>query len=289
MTLAHQGDSAIDGGITASQFELIAAIAHSEAGLVFQKSKSALVASRLSKRLRLLKIESFGDYCDLVSSHEGSEEIQQMISALTTNISSFFRERHHFDAVKNHVLPSIEKNATQNSKIRIWSAGCSMGMEAYSIAITIMETWPQAQDLDIKILATDIDRSVLETGIAGIFDHGQVSTVPEGLREKYFHRQHDPKLYQVCESLRRMITFRELNLLKPWPISTKFDVIFCRNTVIYFDDATQRKLWPRFQNVLLPEGWLFVGHSERIPENSGTDFKSLGMTMYQRRNDISKQ
>lgn len=272
-------------GMTMAQFATISSIAHREAGLVFPESKSALVSSRLVKRLRELSIEDFNTYCQFVSTPAGKSEIRLMISALTTNISSFFRENHHFEMLKSDVFPSLIQRVKSGERVRIWSAGCSVGMEAYSIAMTLLQAFPEAPNYDIKILASDIDPKVLETGRLALYDARQLAAVPENLRGKYFSSESTESTAksQASQELRSLVTFRELNLLETWPISGNFDVIFCRNTVIYFDDETQRELWPRFQETLSPGGWLFVGHSERVPDNSGTDFESCGMTIYRRR------
>ncbi|MEH6834071.1 MULTISPECIES: CheR family methyltransferase [Falsihalocynthiibacter] len=272
------------GGMTPDQFAIISSLAHKEAGLVFPVSKSALVSSRLVKRLRETNIVNFDDYCQFVSSPDGKNELRLMISALTTNISSFFRENHHFEYLKTDVFPDLARRAKAGNRIRIWSAGCSVGMEAYSIGMTLLEILPQASSLDVKILASDIDPKVLIVGKNGTFDERQLSAIPQELRKKYFDNPSSTELgkFQAHPDLLSLTTFRELNLLEKWPISGSFDIIFCRNTVIYFDDKTQNKLWPRFQNALAPEGWLFVGHSERVPETSNTDFENRGMTIYRR-------
>lgn len=271
-------------GLTPEQFATISSLAHKEAGLVFPASKSALVSSRLAKRLRESKISDFEEYCSYVSSSDGKNELRLMISALTTNISSFFRENHHFEFLMKDVFPELAHQAKAGKRIRIWSAGCSVGMEAYSIGMTLLEVLPQAPSLDVKILASDIDPNVLVVGKNGTYDERQLSAISPDLRKKYFSTPSstDQGKFQAHQNLRSLTTFRELNLLEQWPISGTFDIIFCRNTVIYFDDQTQGKLWPRFQNALAPGGWLFVGHSERVPETSNTDFENRGMTMYQR-------
>jgi chemotaxis protein methyltransferase CheR len=270
--------------LTAGQFSVISEIAHKEAGLVFPDSKASLVSSRLVKRLRALDISDFDDYCNFVTSTDGKDELRLMISALTTNISSFYREDHHFTALRETVLPELIARARSGGRVRFWSAGSSVGMEAYSMAMTILEALPDAPKYDLRILASDIDPNVLEVGRNGIYDDRQLEAVPDNIRAKYFQQteQSGPGKLQANEDMRALVSFRELNLLENWPISGKFDAIFCRNTVIYFDDDTQRKLWPRFQNALVPTGWLFVGHSERVPDDSGTDFETCGMTIYQR-------
>lgn len=264
------------------EFSIIAAIAHENAGLVFPQSKRSLVSSRLLKRLRAHGFSDFQGYCELVASEDGLEERRRMISALTTNISSFFREKHHFNILKNETLPDLIDRAQKGGRIRIWSAGCSMGMEAYSIAMIILEMCPNAHEFDIQILASDIDPNVLNIGKKGEFYKRQLETVPDNYRQKYFTDKSlgTANLFELNGNLKKLISFRELNLLSPWPFAGTFDVIFCRNTVIYFDDSTQRELWPRFQKSLADSGWLFIGHSERIPDSSNTDFESYGLTVY---------
>ncbi len=271
--------------MTSTQFEKISQIAHQEAGLVFPESKSSLVSSRLVKRLRALQLQDFNQYCDLVNSPDGAEEKRNMISALTTNISSFFRENHHFKTLAEDALPPLVARAKQGGRVRLWSAGSSVGMEAYSIAMTLLKQLPDAPKLDVKILASDIDTKVLGVGRQGRYDADQIEGVPPADRSSFFTEEthQGETMYQANDAMRSLVAFRELNLLKPWPVNGTFDIVFCRNTVIYFDDDTQRALWPRFQNAMAPDGWLFVGHSERVPEDSGTDFRTCGMTVYRRK------
>lgn len=270
--------------LSEKQFSIIAGIAHENAGLVFPMSKRALVSSRLVKRLRENGFSDFQDYCNFVASQNGMKERRLMISALTTNISSFFREKHHFDILKNDTLPELIQNAQNGGRLRIWSAGSSIGMEAYSIAMSILDVCPNACEYDIKILASDIDPKVLEIGKKGAYDMRQLEAVPDDYKRKFFtsHTLENDELFALNSNVRSLVSFRELNLLAPWPFKGNFDVVFCRNTVIYFDDTTQDKLWPRFQNSITESGWLFIGHSERIPDSSHSDFKSYGMTIYRR-------
>lgn len=267
-----------------ADFKAISDIAYQEAGLVFLPEKAPLVQSRINRRLRKLKIKAFSDYTAFVNSEQGLAERKVMISSLTTNVSNFFREPHHFDILRAEVLPNLLTRARAGERIRFWSAGCSTGQEPYSIAMTILDMAPDAANLDIKILATDIDPNVILTAKQGYYDDRALCDIDTSLQEKYLENVTNGQKsgFQINESVRRLISFRELNLLSKWPISGHFDAIFCRNVVIYFDEKTQLSLWPRFESVTTPGGWLFVGHSERLSDRLDTEFITAGPTAYQR-------
>ena len=265
-----------------ADFKTIANIAYKDAGLVFLPEKASLVKSRINKRLQKLKFNSFSEYASFVSSEQGRCERKIMISSLTTNVSNFFREPHHFSTLKMQVLPDLLKRARAGERIRIWSAGCSTGQEPYSIAMTLLDHAPDAGTLDIKILATDIDPAVIITARNGIYDERDTKDIETSYQEKYidFDQAKFGKGFSISESVRDLVTFRELNLLSKWPISGLFDIIFCRNVVIYFDEKTQLSLWPKFESVTAPDGWLFVGHSERLSDKLETNFTTAGLTAY---------
>ncbi|WP_031554715.1 protein-glutamate O-methyltransferase [Parvularcula oceani] len=265
-------------------FSQIAAMILEDAGIALQESKAALVYARLTRRLRTLGLKSFAEYCRLVAEPEGAEERDEMVTALTTNLTYFFRESHHFDILKAQVLPPLLRRAAQGQRIRLWSAGCSTGMEPYSLAMTLLEADRNVGSYDVKILATDIDRKVLAEGQAGFYPDRVLDAVPAALLERYFTPESvgGAQGHSVKEAARKLITFRPLNLKNPLPVKGPFDVIFCRNTVIYFGDALQRDIWQRFAGVL-PEGaWLFVGHSERVTGPALSAFRPAGVTAYQR-------
>ncbi len=267
--------------LDAGSFQRVARLASAQAGLMIAPTKTALVQSRLMRRLRALGIASFSAYLDLVESEEGRDEVRQMISVLTTNVSHFYRESHHFDILRRSILPDLVKRAARGGPVRIWSAGCSSGQEPYSIAMEILRLDPQAGERDVRILATDIDPAILDVARAATYTTEQIAGVPESDRNGFFEPEASGR-HTVRHKLRKLVTFRELNLMAPWPMKRRFDVIFCRNVVIYFDDATQRRLWPRFQNALAPGGTIFVGHSERIHEMPGLNLRSVGVTAYRR-------
>ena len=288
---AAQPATPTEGSLSKSDiahFEAIAQFAHRTAGLVLSRDKAPMVLARVGKRMRALGLESLGDYHDYLSSDAGDAERSELLFALTTNVTSFFREKHHFDVLRDSLLPALARRARSGDRIRLWSAGCSTGQEPYSLAMTILEALPEAPRCDIRILATDIDRKVLARARAGTFDAGQAETVPEALRRKYLlpvatSRAGHPasSAYQVSDDLRGIVVFRELNLLEEWPMRGKFDAIFCRNVVIYFDRDTQARLWPKFAKALQPDGLLFLGHSERIDTAQFPQFRPAGTTYYQ--------
>jgi chemotaxis protein methyltransferase CheR len=239
-----------------------------------------MVYSRLARRIRALKLFNFAEYVEYLQ-HNKDSEFGEFINAITTNLTSFFREPHHFEFLTETVLSEMKVNHKLDNRIRIWSAGCSTGMEPYSIAMTLGNKFPAGWDF--KILATDLDTNVLATAKAGIYQSSSVTGIDDELKKKYFlHDQHGDR-YKVKESLQKLITFKQLNLLEKWPMKGQFDVIFCRNVVIYFDLETKNKLFERYAQMLRPNGYLILGHSETMSREV-TLFKSVGRTIYQKVN-----
>jgi chemotaxis protein methyltransferase CheR len=268
---------------TWSDFRQIAELVHSEAGIVLTDTKVNLVYSRLAKRLRSIGLRTFREYCALIQGENGVDERQAMIAAMTTNVTRFFRENHHFEYLTTRVLPELLENARRGGKIRIWSAGCSSGEEAYSIGLTILELAPDATELDVRILASDIDPEMLRRGNTGIYPVRQMGDVPKEMLRRWFRpiTGSAGQDIEVGEELRELVRFRELNLLREWPMKGRFDIIFCRNVMIYFDDETQNTVWGRYAEILRPGGTLCIGHSERIA--LGTQpFDLVGQTIYRR-------
>jgi chemotaxis protein methyltransferase CheR len=266
---------------TDEDFRTIAATLHAACGIALQDTKATLVYSRLAKRLRALGLESFRDYCALVSGADGLDERQQMIVALTTNVTRFFREPHHFDHLRDKVLPPLLANARRGGAVRIWSAGSSNGQEAYTIGLTILSLMPDAADLDVRILATDIDTKMLAEGRRAVYSDQLLSAVPAELRSRWFER--DGADWRASEPLRRLVTFNELNLIGDWPMRRQFQAIFCRNVVIYFEEETQSQVFNRFVPLLAPEGRLYIGHSERVCGPAAARFETDGVTTYRLR------
>jgi chemotaxis protein methyltransferase CheR len=245
---------------TAEDFKTISAVMHEDSGIYLPDAKATLVYSRLAKRLRALGLRTFSEYCELVTGPEGQDERRAMLAALTTNVTRFFREPHHFDHLRQNVLPPLVEAARKGARVRLWSAGCSTGQEPYTIGLTLLGLMPDAAQFDVKILATDIDPVVVRTAREGIYSGEAVSPIPQQMRRWLSPASGD---WRVGEELKRLVAFRELNLLGPWPMKGRFQAIFCRNVAIYFEDAAQQRLWERFAGMLEPGGRLYVGHSER--------------------------
>lgn len=263
---------------TFEDFRLIAQTLHSDAGIALPETKATLVYSRLAKRLRQIGLSSFKEYCELILSREGIDERKRMLAALTTNVTRFFREPHHFDHLAEMTLPDLLAEARRGGKVRIWSAGCSTGEEPYSIAMTILSLLPEANNYDIRILATDIDQNVVAHAKEGVYSQEIVSVIPADLRARCFTQERGDR-WRVSEQLAGLVAFRELNLIADWPMRGKFQAIFCRNVVIYFEEQTQLRIWNRFKTFLTPGGYLYIGHSERL--NGAEDgFKNDGLTTY---------
>ncbi len=264
---------------TEDDFKQIAQILHSHAGIALAEGKAALVYSRLAKRLRSLGLRSFREYCALVEDKQGVDERQAMMAALTTNVTRYFREPHHFDHLRDVVMPKLDERARRGGRIRLWSAACSNGQEPYSMALTVLQALPDAANLDVKILATDIDPNMIAEGRAGIYREDAVTPIPLDLRRKWFKKAAGGA-WEVADELRTLVSFRELNLIGDWPMKGKFDVIFCRNVVIYFDEPTQERIWSRFAPLLEPGGTLYIGHSERVSGPGANLFETTGLTTY---------
>ncbi len=268
--------------LTRRDLSEIAAMIYSDAGISLNETKASLVYSRLSKHIRALGLPGFRDYCQLVSSPAGAVQRREMLSHLTTNFTRFFRENHHFDHLRDEVLPGLLARAKAGGRVRIWSAACSDGQEPYSIALTVLSLMPNAADLDFRILATDIDPKILGLARAGAYDEAALETVSPAMRKQWFQEVEiqGRRKFQIDDRVKRLITFNELNLLAQWPFKGSFDVIFCRNVVIYFDEPTQTKIWSRFAGQLQDNGHLYIGHSERVAGDAKHLFDNIGITTY---------
>lgn len=265
------------------EFGILAKLVHEECGIVLADAKKGLVVSRLTRRLRELGLSDFPSYCRLLQSRQGVDERANLISALTTNVTKFFREDHHFRTLEKQVLPSLIEKARGGGRVRIWSAGCSTGEEPFSIAIELLEQCPDAGALDIRILGTDIDPLVLATAQAGKYPDISIAGLPANRRARYFTSSNNSSgSSDVTQNLRSLVTFAPLNLIAQWPMRGPFDVIFCRNVVIYFDTATQERLWQRFASLIPAGGHLFIGHSERLGRAAEQQFATAGITQYRR-------
>lgn len=242
----------------------IAKITYDISGIVLDERKKELVKARLRKRLAHLGFETYRQYVRHVESEAGRAELDLMVDLLTTNKTSFFREQAHFDFLREHVFPTV--GATGG--LKIWSAGCSSGEEPYTLTIELNEVLSVSELSRARILATDLSADVLARARAGVYDEAQLGEVPDRAVKKYFQRASIPgsakATYTAKSALRRPIRFARLNLMGPWPMSGPFDVIMCRNVMIYFDTPTRERLVSRFSDLLRTGGYLLTGHSESL-------------------------
>lgn len=249
-------------------FDTLCDLVHDLSGIHLHEGKTELVRARLGKRMRLRGIRDLGDYLRYVEEDQTQSELTAMLDALSTNLTSFFRENEHFTFLKDTLLPQIaaQTNRSARPALRAWSAGCSTGEEPYTLAICLLEHLPNWRHFDPKVLATDISTRVLETARKGIYPEERLRNVPPVLRHHYFRPvvHEKRKLYAVSDEVKSIVRFRRLNLMDSWPMKRQFDFIFCRNTMIYFDKPTQARLVERFHHSLKPGGYLLVGHSESL-------------------------
>ncbi|KZE32844.1 CheR family methyltransferase [Crenobacter luteus] len=260
-----------------ADFERIRKLIHKEAGIALNPSKKDMVYGRLVRRIRELKLSGFSAYVDHLESYAGKREFELFVNALTTNLTFFFREEHHFPLLAEHLRARV---AAGERELSIWCAASSTGEEPYSLAIAALEAFPLGARPAISILATDLDTHVLEVGRQGVYSADKVARLPAGYAAKYFDRLPDGN-HQAKPALRSLITFQRLNLVDgAWPVRRPFDAIFCRNVMIYFDRDTQFAVLKKFVPLMKPDGLLFVGHSENF--FFASDYLRLrGKTVYE--------
>jgi chemotaxis protein methyltransferase CheR len=267
---------------TDSDFRFIQNLVGERTGIVLTDIKRTMVYSRIARRIRqCADVSNFSEYCELLKSGDESELIS-FTNAITTNLTSFFREPHHFDYLADTVLPELERSK-KDRKIRIWSAGCSSGEEPYSIAMTVADHFAHKSDWDIKILATDLDFDMVERASQGVYTEERVTGLRKNHLRQYVKRGKGRQqgMVRVDQRLRDMITFKQLNLLHEWPFKGPFDFMFCRNVVIYFNKDTQKVLFDRYAELLHDNAPLFIGHSESLFKVTDR-FKSMGQTIYRK-------
>ncbi|ROQ24808.1 CheR family methyltransferase [Gallaecimonas pentaromativorans] len=255
---------------TAEDFAFVRSRIFDMAGIRLSDQKDKMVYSRLSRRIRELGLGDFSQYLRFLDSSR--DEQVHFVNALTTNKTQFFRESHHFDFL-------AELAAGHSEPLRVWSAACSTGEEPYSIAAQLVALGRE-QD---RILATDLNTQVLHTAETGFYDINEAANIPPGILKQTFLKgtgRHSG-LMQPSRALRARVSFRQLNLIGPWPFKQSFDVIFCRNVMIYFDKPTQNRLVTRFCQQLKPGGYLLLGHAEGL-DKAQRDFVSIGKTIYQK-------
>lgn len=263
-------------------FEALRKLVKQITGINLSDQKRELVYGRLARRLRALQLRSFAEYREVLA-QDGGSEIAQLCNAITTNLTSFFREPHHFENLREQVLAPLLASSARTTRLRIWSAGCSSGEEAYSIAMTVMESFPDPTRWDVRILATDLDSDVLERARRGIYPAERLKNLSAERRSRYFRELpgDDEPCYEVAPELKSLIAFKQFNLMHPLPMRGPLQAIFCRNVVIYFDKETQRALFGRIARLQRPGDLLFLGHSESLFKVSD-DYTLMSKTTYRR-------
>lgn len=282
---AQMGDAGAQGSDSLSDrdFERIARIALREFGLFLPDTKKSLVFSRVFKRLRARGLPGFGAYCELIESPQGAGELTELLSALTTNVTRFFREDHHFAHLRAEVLPGLIETARAGGRVRFWSAGCSSGQEPYSLAMTALADCADIGKRNFRILATDIDPAILQKAKTGIYGKEEIDTLPPQMRKKpMIEETAAPDSFAIGAPVRDLVTFGIVNLIQDLPVSGPFDVIFCRNVAIYFGKSSQETVWQRFADLLAPGGYLYIGHSERVSGPASDSLRSCGITIYRK-------
>ena len=279
--------------ITAAEYHRIRDLLLEMTGIALGASRRTLVVARLGRRVRALGLQTFSEYCDhLATADPEGHERQELLNCLTTHETRFWREPHHFDFIRHTLVPAWQARATRGGsrRIRVWSAGCSTGEEPYSLAITLLEALGTPLRFDLAILATDIDTAVLETARRGVYPLARLGAQPQLRLRRFFLRGHGASVGQVRvrPEVRSLVTFRALNLAAArWPLRRSFDVICCRNVIIYFDRPTQERVCAHLLTQLAPGGHLLLGHSESL--GGLRDLATpIGPTIYQANRDGSR-
>lgn len=267
------------------EFSRIKSRVYAVAGISLSDAKRTLVVSRLSKIVRALGLPGFNAYVDFLEHGGTARDSQDFVNALTTNLTRFYREDHHFAHLRAHVEALIAERP-RGSRLRIWSAGCSTGQEPYTIGMDLLAAFPELKRWDFKILATDIDTNVIAKAARGIYPNSELAEL-SAERARLFEKADDGTIH-VPSAVRQLIAFKPLNLIGPWPMKGPFDAIFCRNVAIYFDKQTQGEMFGRFSKLLAPDAFLYIGHSENLG-SGGEDFRLVGKTIYQSKRKSSKR
>lgn len=267
--------------INEKEFRRVAEMVKSMAGINLTDEKRQLVSARLAKRLRVLNLNTLNEYLDYVKSDQAGDELVLMLDAISTNLTSFWRESDHFDFIVEKLLPKIESSGQR--EIKVWSAGCSTGEEPYGLAMLILGNLRNPRGMSLRILATDLSTRVLDVARRGKYGVERVKNIPPNLRKAYMteERASSESVFTVSDAIKSVITFGRLNLMEEWPMKGPFDFILCRNVMIYFDKPTQASLVARFGTLLRSGGTLFVGHSESLAgiEHS---YKYVRPTIYEK-------
>ena len=259
----------------------IARILHDATGISLPEGNGTLIVSRLIRHLRRLNLPDYAAYVRWISDPANAADRAAMITSLTTNTTHFFREGYHFDIFARDLLPDLRAEAEQGGRIRLWSAGCSSGEEVYSLAATLLHHWPEADQFDLRILATDISDTALETASRATYPRAKLEPVPAAIRA-LMESETSPEadMVQMPRRLRDLVTVRHLNFVEPWPTRGPYQAILCRNVAIYMDQRVQTLLFTGLADRLAPGGLLFIGHSERLPPSLAPRLKLIDRTTF---------
>ncbi len=269
------------GELSNNAFAQLRKIIYDQSGISLNDGKAAMIKARVSKRLRRLELSGFDEYIQYLAADKSGEELSNLLDVVSTNVTSFFREGHHFE-----FLNSLIKNwmSMGQKKVRIWSCGCSSGEEPYSIAIELLEAAGTGKQRDFKILATDIASSVLKSCLHGEYDAADIAGIPAQRLNKYFDKSQkdNGNFYTAGSALKDMVLVRQFNMMSfPYPLRRQLDIIFCRNVMIYFDRPTKMRIIDEFHRLIKPGGYLFIGHAENLPDATAKFF-TVRPTIYQR-------
>lgn len=263
--------------LSTAEFEAVKRKVYDLAGISLSDAKRTLVVSRLSRIVRRLNLVSFADYLAYLDGPGTPQDAQEFVNALTTNLTRFFREDHHFAHLVDHVGELIAARRPGRNRLRIWSAGCSTGQEPYTIALALMDAHPTLRQWDFKILATDIDTNVVATAARGVYKESDLAGL-DPKRASLFEAAGNG-MVRIPAAARSLVTFKPLNLMGEWPFNGPFDAIFCRNVAIYFDRQTQTRMFSRMAGMLAPHAYMYIGHSENLG-GCGGRFELVGKTIY---------
>lgn len=281
MSLGMRSMSLSATDISDDDFRALSQLVQARTGIVLGESKRCMLAARLNKEIQRLGLPNFNAYRDLLSQTGSHDILEALTSAITTNVTSFFRGMDHFEALAA-LVPHLRDKTRKGQRVRLWSSACSTGQEPSSIAMTLLEHWPDVALADVRILATDIDGQVIEQAREGVYDQQLLQGVGEKTVRRFSTTGPKPGTIRLAPEVLGLIRYEQLNLLEPWPFKGHFDVIFCRNVVIYFNNETRARLWHRLADRITPGGWLYIGHSERVDRELEPYLSTGGVTRYQR-------
>ena len=288
MAATHEGNAvaaAMHGpSLSEADFGFLRSFVYEHCGISLGEHKRQLVQGRLVRRLRAMKLRDFSEYCELLR-RDPQGELGELASAISTNVTAFFRESHHFDLLADELLPRWIAEKKNGGRLRIWSAGCATGEEPYTLAMVLAEALEKhGGNVDAKILATDLSPQALETARKGVYPVERLEGVSAERRRRWFLRGEGQYDQYACvhPRLRELVSILPLNLLHDWPMQGPFDAIFCRNVVIYFDKPTKQRLFQRYAGLLPEGGYLFLGHSESM-YGLNDNFDLMGRTVYRKR------